>query len=33
MPGKVFKIGTFSDWVRQFDDWRRDIGVNPKEIQ
>ncbi|MGH9671426.1 MAG: hypothetical protein ACRD3A_15085, partial [Terriglobales bacterium] len=33
MPGKVFKVGTFSDWVGLFDDWRRDIGVNPKEIQ
>ena len=32
MPGKVFKIGTFSDWVGLFDDWRRDIGVNPKEV-
>jgi benzoyl-CoA 2,3-dioxygenase component B len=32
MPGKVFKIGTFSDWVGLFEDWRKDIGVNPKEI-
>jgi benzoyl-CoA 2,3-dioxygenase component B len=32
MPGRVFKIGTFSDWVGLFDDWRRDIGVNPKEV-
>ena len=32
MPGNVFKIGTFSDWVGLFDDWRRDIGVNPKEV-
>jgi len=32
MPGKVFKIGTFSDWAGLFDDWRRDIGVNPKEV-
>jgi benzoyl-CoA 2,3-dioxygenase component B len=32
MPGRVFKVGTFSDWVGLFDDWRRDIGVNPKEV-
>ncbi len=32
MPGKVFKIGTFSDWVGLFEEWRKDIGVNPKEI-
>ena len=32
MPGKVFKIGTFSDWVGLFEDWRKDIGVNPKEV-
>jgi benzoyl-CoA 2,3-dioxygenase component B len=28
MPGKLAKIGTFSDWVGLFDDWRKDIGVN-----
>ena len=28
MPGKVAKIGTFSDWVGLFDDWRKEIGVN-----
>ncbi len=32
MPGKVAKIGTFSDWVGLFDDWRKDIGVNHDEI-
>jgi benzoyl-CoA 2,3-dioxygenase component B len=32
MPGKVAKIGTFSDWVGLFEEWRKDIGVNPKEI-
>jgi len=32
MPGKVAKIGTFSDWVGLFDDWRKEIGVNHKEI-
>jgi len=32
MPGKVAKIGTFSDWVGLFDDWRKDIGVDRDEI-
>jgi benzoyl-CoA 2,3-dioxygenase component B len=32
MPGKVAKIGTFSDWVGMFDDWRKEIGVNRDEI-
>jgi len=32
MPGKVAKIGTFSDWVGLFDDWRKDIGVNHHDI-
>lgn len=32
MPGKVARIGTFSDWVGLFDDWRKDIGVNHDEI-
>ncbi len=32
MPGKVARIGTFSDWVGLFDDWRREIGVNRDEI-
>ena len=32
MPGKVAKIGTFSDWVGLFDDWRKEIGVNTDEI-
>jgi benzoyl-CoA 2,3-epoxidase subunit B len=32
MPGKVAKIGTFSDWVGMFDDWRKEIGVNHDEI-
>jgi benzoyl-CoA 2,3-epoxidase subunit B len=32
MPGKVAKVGTFSDWVGLFDDWRKDIGVNHDEI-
>src|SRR5512140_3812793 len=33
MPGKVFKIGTFADWVGLFEDWRSEIGVNTNEIQ
>ncbi|HXE90696.1 MAG TPA: Phenylacetic acid catabolic protein [Terriglobales bacterium] len=32
MPGRVFKIGTFSDWAGLFEEWRKEIGVNPKEI-
>jgi benzoyl-CoA 2,3-epoxidase subunit B len=32
MPGKVPKIGTFSDWVGLFNEWRRDIGVNQEEV-
>src|SRR6266704_2474934 len=26
MPGKVAKIGTFSDWVGLFDEWRKEIA-------
>jgi benzoyl-CoA 2,3-dioxygenase component B len=33
MPGKVFRIGTFSDWVGVFEEWRQEIGVNTDEIQ
>ena len=32
MPGKVAKIGTFSDWVGLFNDWRKDIGIDSREI-
>ena len=32
MPGKVVRIGTFSDWVGLFDEWRREIGVNRDEM-
>ena len=28
----ILKIGTFSDWVGLFDDWRKEIGVNRDEI-
>ena len=30
MPGKVAKIGTFSDWVGLFDEWRKEIGVDTR---
>jgi len=33
MPGKVAKIGTFSDWIGLFNDWRKDIGVNTADIE
>ena len=32
MPGKVAKIGTFSDWVGLFDEWRREIGIDQDEV-
>ena len=32
MPGKVARIGTFSEWVGLFDEWRREIGVNRDEM-
>ena len=33
MPGRVAKIGTFSDWEGMFNDWRKDIGVNTADIE
>jgi benzoyl-CoA 2,3-dioxygenase component B len=33
MPGKVMKIGTFSDWVGLFREWRAEIGVNHDDIK
>ena len=33
MPGKVVKIGSFSDWVGLFHEWRQEIGVNTDDIQ
>src|SRR5579859_6637534 len=33
MPGKVMKIGTFSDWVGLFKEWREEIGVNNDDIK
>src|SRR5512142_1531257 len=32
MPGKVAKIGTFTDWVGLFDEWRQEIGINQNEV-
>jgi len=32
MPGKVMRIGTFSDWQGLFEEWRTEIGVNRDEI-
>ncbi len=33
MPGKVFKIGTFNDWVGLFEEWRKEIGVDTDDIR
>src|SRR5437879_8185063 len=33
MPGKVAKIGTFSDGIGLFNDWRKEIGVNTDDIE
>ena len=33
MPGKVAKIGTFSEWVGLFNDWRKEIGVDHDDIR
>jgi benzoyl-CoA 2,3-dioxygenase component B len=33
MPGKVPRIGTFSDWVGLFEEWRREIGVDRDEVR
>lgn len=30
--GRLAKIGTFSDWVGLFDEWRKEIGVDRDEI-
>jgi benzoyl-CoA 2,3-epoxidase subunit B len=32
MPGKVPRIGTFSDWVGLFEEWRKEVGVETGEI-
>src|SRR4030081_279211 len=31
MPGKVAKIGNFSDWVGLFNEWRKEVGVDKDE--
>src|SRR2546423_14547033 len=33
MPGKVMKIGTFSDWEGLFKSWREEIGVNHQNFK
>jgi benzoyl-CoA 2,3-epoxidase subunit B len=33
MPGKVVKIGTFSDWVGLFHEWRKEVGVDRDTIK
>src|SRR6185437_15911827 len=33
MPGKVMKIGSFSDWIGLFKEWREEIGVNHNDIR
>jgi benzoyl-CoA 2,3-epoxidase subunit B len=33
MPGKVPKIGTFSDWVGLFNEWRKEVGVDHSQIK
>ncbi len=33
MPGKVMKIGSFSDWEGLFKEWREEIGVNHNDIR
>ena len=33
MPGKIMKIGSFSDWEGLFKEWREEIGVNHDDIR
>src|SRR6201998_178669 len=33
MPGKRAKIGSFSDWVGLFHEWRQEIGVNQEDVR
>src|SRR5256885_6733926 len=33
MPGKLMKIGSFSDWEGLFKEWREEIGVNNDAIR
>jgi len=32
MPGKVARIGTFSEWIGLFEEWRKEIGVDRDAI-
>ena len=33
MPGKIHKIGTFSDWIGIFNEWRQEVGVDHDQIK
>ena len=33
MPGKVAKIGNFSDWVGLFNEWRKEVGVDKDDVE
>ena len=33
MPGKLHKIGTFSDWIGIFNEWRQEVGVDHDQIK
>ncbi len=33
MPGRVAKIGSFSEWEGLFNDWRKEVGVNTEDIE
>jgi hypothetical protein len=33
MPGKVPKIGSFSEWVGLFNEWRKEVGVNKDDVE
>jgi benzoyl-CoA 2,3-epoxidase subunit B len=33
MPGKVAKIGSFSEWEGLFNEWRQEIGVNGDDVK
>ena len=33
MPGKVAKIGSFSEWEGLFNEWRKEVGVNKDDVE
>src|ERR1700693_883900 len=33
MPGRVAKIGNFSDWVGLFNEWRKEVGVDKDDVE